>query len=81
VDQRAQRAWERLRSADLAFYRGLAVERDELYALARDHIRQLEEFRAYIHELEARLGLPLSVAVADGASIAAGRDAAAGPAA
>jgi hypothetical protein len=87
VDQRGQRAWERRRSADLAFYRAIKAERDalivakdELYALAKDHIRQLEEFRDYIHELEGRLGLPLSGAVADGASTAAEPGAATGPA-
>jgi SAM-dependent methyltransferase len=84
VDQRGQRAWERRRSADLAFYRAIKVERDELivakgelYALAQDHIRQLEEFRAYIHELEARLDLPLSGAGA--AAAAEPGSAAAGP--
>jgi SAM-dependent methyltransferase len=71
VDRRRQRAWERQRSADLGFYRALSVERDELYALAQDHIRQLEEFRTYIHELESRLGLPLSGVGANGAAAVA----------
>jgi hypothetical protein len=79
VDQRGQRAWERRRSADLAFYRAIKVERDELYALASDHIRQLEEFRAYIHELEARLDLPLSGAGAGAAAATEPGSAAAGP--
>lgn len=75
VDQRAQRAWERQRSADLAFYRALRVEHGELAAL-------LEDFRAYIHELEARLGLPLSGTGGDAAgAVAEPGPAAAGPAA
>jgi SAM-dependent methyltransferase len=74
VDQRAQRAWERQRSADLAFYRALRVERDELDALATEHVRELSEFRAYIHELEARLGLPLSGAGGDPAAAVAEPD-------
>jgi SAM-dependent methyltransferase len=81
VDQRAQRAWERRRSEDLAYYRALKVERDELDALATDHVRQLAEFRAYIHELEARLDLPLSGTGTGEAATPAEAGSAAGPAA
>lgn len=60
VDAAAQRAWERQRAADLAFFRMRTAERDELRAELTDAIRQVDEFRAYIHDLETRLGLPLS---------------------
>jgi SAM-dependent methyltransferase len=60
VDAAAQRAWERQRSADLAYFRVRTAQRDELAAQLDETVRQLEEFRAYIHELETRLGIPLS---------------------
>jgi SAM-dependent methyltransferase len=60
VDAAAQRAWERQRAADLAFFRVRNAQRDELAQQLGDHSRQLDEFRAYIHDLETRLGLPLS---------------------
>jgi SAM-dependent methyltransferase len=68
VDRRGQRAWERQRSADIAFYRVLRAERDELHADLEDHIRQVTAYRTYVHELEARLGLPLSGAGGDAAA-------------
>lgn len=71
VDQRRQRAWERQRSADLAFYRVLQAERDELHTALEDHIRQFTDYRTYVHELEARLGLPLSGAGGDAAATVA----------
>jgi hypothetical protein len=55
-----QRAWVRRREADLAFYKAVAKDRDELYAEVRRLSAELLDFRRYIHDLERRLGLPLS---------------------
>jgi 2-polyprenyl-3-methyl-5-hydroxy-6-metoxy-1,4-benzoquinol methylase len=57
LDMDAQRAWVRQREANLA---STTAELDELRELVRGHTKQFEEWRAYIHELEGRLGLPLS---------------------
>lgn len=48
-----ERRWQRQRESDLAFLQSLEA--------------QLSEWRAYIHELEGRLGLPLSGTGDDGA--------------
>jgi SAM-dependent methyltransferase len=60
TDLDAQRDWVRRREADLAYYKALAAERDELYTEVRRLSAQLADYRRYIHELEGRLGLPLS---------------------
>jgi SAM-dependent methyltransferase len=60
TDLDAQRAWVRRREADLAYYKAMATERDELYAEVRRLSAELADYRRYIHELEGRLGLPLS---------------------
>jgi hypothetical protein len=55
-----QRHWERQRESDLAFLKSIEGK----VKLLEDHAASLEgqfsEWRAYIHELEGRLGLPLS---------------------
>jgi hypothetical protein len=55
-----QRRWERQRESDLAFLKSIEGKVKGL----EDHAASLEgqfgEWRAYIHELEGRLGLPLS---------------------
>ena len=57
VDLDAQRRWEREREASLAL---LQAQADELRGVAQEHITRVDEFRAYIHELEDQLGLPRS---------------------
>jgi hypothetical protein len=55
-----QRRWERQRESDLAFLKSIEGK----VKLLEDHAASLEgqfsEWRAYIHDLEGRLGLPLS---------------------
>ena len=48
-----QRRWERQRESDLAVLKALIAQVDSLEG-------EMTEWRAYIHELEGRLGLPLS---------------------
>jgi hypothetical protein len=48
-----QRRWERQRESDLAVLKSLIAQVDSLEG-------EMTEWRAYIHELEGRLGLPLS---------------------
>jgi SAM-dependent methyltransferase len=60
TDLDAQRDWVRRREADLAYYKAMAAERDELYAEVRRLSAELADYRRYIHDLEGRLGLPLS---------------------
>jgi hypothetical protein len=59
-DLEAQRDWVRRREADLTYYKAMAAERDELYAEVRRLSAELADYRRYIHDLEGRLGLPLS---------------------
>jgi hypothetical protein len=60
TDLDEQRDWVRRREADLAYYKAVAAERDEFYAEVRRLSNQLADYRRYIHDLEQRLGLPLS---------------------
>lgn len=60
VDLCEQRRWERQRESDLAYFQALQGELEELRAYARGATRQFDEWRAYIHDLERRLGLPPS---------------------
>ncbi len=60
TDLDEQRDWVRRREADLAYFKAMAEERDELYAEVRRLSSELAEYRRYIHDLEGRLGLPLS---------------------
>jgi hypothetical protein len=60
TDLDEQRDWVRRREADLAYFKAMAAERDELYAEVRRLSEELAGYRRYIHELEGRLGLPLS---------------------
>ena len=53
-----QRRWERQRESDLAVLKSLIAQVDSLEG-------EMTEWRAYIHELEGRLGLPLSGAGGD----------------
>jgi 2-polyprenyl-3-methyl-5-hydroxy-6-metoxy-1,4-benzoquinol methylase len=69
ADLDAQRDWVRRRESDLSFYKvayeQVLREKDELTALVREHFARFDEWRAYIHDLERRLGLPLSGVSAD----------------
>ena len=64
TDLHEQRRWERQRDADLLFLadRNPSLERrlDEAHLEQRRNNVWFEEWRAYIHDLETRLGLPLS---------------------
>src|SRR5436305_1635701 len=60
TDLDEQRAWERQRESDVAFYQHAAAELEEMRAWAREQITRFDEWRAYIHELEGKLGLPPS---------------------
>jgi len=53
VDMEEQRRWERQREADLSMLKDYGAE---IQAMSKE----LAEYRAYIHDLERRLGLPLS---------------------
>jgi hypothetical protein len=53
VDMEEQRRWERQREADLSMLKDYGTE---IQAMSKE----LAEYRAYIHDLERRLGLPLS---------------------
>ena len=53
TDLDARRRWERQREANVALF-------EEVYADLKRVISEREDFRSYIHELEGRLGLPLS---------------------
>jgi SAM-dependent methyltransferase len=64
IDLDERRRWERQRDSDLAFFRAanerlqaqVDQQRTDLRALIAEH----DDFRRYIHDLEGRLGLPLS---------------------
>jgi SAM-dependent methyltransferase len=53
VDMEEQRRWERQREADLSMLKDYGTE---IQAMSKE----LAEYREYIHDLERRLGLPLS---------------------
>ena len=55
-----QRRWERQRESDLAFLKSIEGKVQGLEDHAASLEGQFSEWRAYIHELEGRLGLPLS---------------------
>jgi hypothetical protein len=55
-----QRRWERQREADLAFLKSIEAKVKGLEDHAATLEGQFSDWRAYIHELEGRLGLPLS---------------------
>jgi hypothetical protein len=60
TDLDAQRAWVRQREADLAYWKAAAREKEELELEVERMSREFAEWRRYIHDLEGRLGLPLS---------------------
>ena len=64
TDLDERRRWERQRESDLAFFRAanarLQAQVDEQRAELREIIAERDDFRRYIHDLEGRLGLPLS---------------------
>jgi len=64
VDLLEQRRWERQRESNLAVAEAQLTANEEIIAKQRDELRefvtQFDEWRAYIHELEAELGRPLS---------------------
>jgi hypothetical protein len=53
VDMEEQRRWQRQREADLSLLKDYGTE---IQAMSKE----LADYRAYIHDLERRLGLPLS---------------------
>jgi 2-polyprenyl-3-methyl-5-hydroxy-6-metoxy-1,4-benzoquinol methylase len=57
VDAVAQRSWERQREANLAYAEASNAELTDTVTRQSD---SYDEWRTYIHELERRLGLPLS---------------------
>ena len=59
-DLDAERAWVRQREADLAYWKAAAKEKEELEAEVERMSREFADWRRYIHDLEQRLGLPLS---------------------
>ncbi|HEV2814010.1 MAG TPA: hypothetical protein VGW10_12230 [Solirubrobacteraceae bacterium] len=72
TDLDEQRAWERQREADLAHLEALhahiaklQAENDGFRAELQQNHREFEDWRRYIHELEGKLGLPLSGASRD----------------
>ena len=67
TDLDEKRRWERQREADLAHMEALHAhiaklqgENDEFRAELRANHKEFEDWRGYIHELEGKLGLPLS---------------------
>jgi SAM-dependent methyltransferase len=67
TDLDEHRAWERQRESDLAYMEALhrrieqlQGENDAFREELRGNHREFEDWRRYIHELEGRLGLPLS---------------------
>ncbi|HEX2086105.1 MAG TPA: hypothetical protein VHF89_10515 [Solirubrobacteraceae bacterium] len=67
TDLDAQRTWERQRESDLAHMEALHAhiaklqgENDRFREELRQNHKEFEDWRAYIHELEGKLGLPLS---------------------
>jgi SAM-dependent methyltransferase len=84
ADMLEQRRWERERESNLAVAeRRLSEQHDllrEQHDQLREHVRQFEEWRAYIHALERRLGEPLSGGAVDSESSDWHRGAEASPA-
>lgn len=67
TDLDEQRAWERQREADLAHMEALHAqlaklqgENDAFRAELQGNHKEFEDWRRYIHELEGKLGVPLS---------------------
>jgi hypothetical protein len=60
TDLDAQRTWVRQREADLAYWKAAAREKEELAAEVERMSLEFADWRRYIHDLEGRLGLPLS---------------------
>src|SRR5260221_13649306 len=57
ADLEEQRRWQRERESDLAHTQAeLEHVRNEVQVMSKE----FEDWRAYIHDLEAKLGLPLS---------------------
>lgn len=71
ADQLEQRRWERQRESNVALAQA-AIEAQEAIIVEqreelRGHTATFDEWRAYIHELETKLGLPLSGSQAEDA--------------
>ena len=64
TDLDSARAWERQRDADNAYFQAatkrLQEENDAFRSELRSNHKEFEDWRTYIHELEGKLGLPLS---------------------
>ncbi|MGN6372004.1 MAG: class I SAM-dependent methyltransferase [Solirubrobacteraceae bacterium] len=63
-DLMEQRRWERQRESNLALTENTLIEQEETIGELREQVRkdsaEFKKWRAYIHELESRLGDPLS---------------------
>ena len=60
ADLEEQRRWVRQREADLAYLNDLQEEVAKLRSEVQWMSNEFEDWRSYIHELEGKLGLPLS---------------------
>ena len=60
VDMEEQRRWVRQRESDLAVLQELTERVNDYGTEIKNMSQELKEYREYIHELERRLGLPLS---------------------
>ena len=60
VDMEEQRRWVRQRESDLAVLAELTERVNEYAGEIQAMSKELAEYRSYIHDLERRLGLPLS---------------------
>ena len=64
TDLDAHRRWERQRDADNAYFQAavkrLQHENDEFRTELRRHYKDFADMRRYVHELEGRLGIPIS---------------------
>ena len=70
TDLDEQRRWERQRDADNAYFEAatqrLQAENDRFREELQRHYKEFEDWRRYIHELEGKLGMPLSGVSRDG---------------
>ncbi len=71
ADQLEQRRWERQRESNVALAQAAIDAQEEIIVEQREELRghtaTFDEWRAYIHELETKLGLPLSGSQAEDA--------------
>ena len=64
ADLEEERQWQRQRESDLVYHLAYVTELEQEVAKLRDEVRamssEFEDWRTYIHDLERKLGLPLS---------------------